>query len=108
MRPPNFIGRTLLNGPQLFSEAIEYDPLSAELYRNRSAAFAVVKDWKRAVADADHSIELDNSAKSHCRKAEAYFNWGIQQKVSYLIIFWKDRSNFKTGSRNLRISSEIF
>jgi len=63
-----------------YSEAIEYDPTSAELYRNRSAAYAVVKEWKRAVDDADYSIELDNSAKSHCRKAEAYFNWGIQQK----------------------------
>jgi len=63
-----------------YTEAIECDGSSAELFRNRSAAFAVIKEWKLAVADTDFSIQLDNTAKSHCRKAEAFFNWGIQQK----------------------------
>eukprot|EP01118_Nematostelium_gracile_P004391 TRINITY_DN15136_c0_g1_i1.p1 TRINITY_DN15136_c0_g1~~TRINITY_DN15136_c0_g1_i1.p1 ORF type:complete len:253 (-),score=56.08 TRINITY_DN15136_c0_g1_i1:62-733(-) len=63
-----------------YSEAIDHLPNSAELYRNRSAALTVTKEWKQAISDADIAISLDPCSKSHCRKAEAYFNLGIHTR----------------------------
>jgi len=55
-----------------YSRAIEADPMVAGLYLNRAAAYLMLKDFQRTVADCDKAIELDqSSSKAYFRKAKA-------------------------------------
>ena len=49
---------------QLFSEAIEWDPESAQLFLHRSNAFCRLEKYEEALSDAEQAVEL----KPHCFK----------------------------------------
>jgi len=41
-----------------FTQAIELDPTNHVLYSNRSGAYASLKEWAKAAADADKTVEI--------------------------------------------------
>ncbi len=43
---------------ELFTKAIELDPTNHVLYSNRSASYASLKQYDKALEDADKTIEL--------------------------------------------------
>eukprot|EP01119_Soliformovum_irregulare_P004767 TRINITY_DN15869_c0_g1_i1.p1 TRINITY_DN15869_c0_g1~~TRINITY_DN15869_c0_g1_i1.p1 ORF type:complete len:188 (+),score=43.20 TRINITY_DN15869_c0_g1_i1:30-566(+) len=86
---------------KLYTEAIENDDESAELYRNRSAAYVVVHQYQDAINDADRAIFYEESSKSFCRKAEAFFNQALYENnlesmenavVAFNLAYKKDAS----------------
>jgi len=46
---------------ELFSRAIECDPTNHVFYSNRSGAYAGLKDFKNALADAEKTISINPS-----------------------------------------------
>jgi len=57
-----------------FTQAIEFDPKNHLLYSNRSAAYASVKNYPRALEDANKTIELaPNWVKGYSRKGIALY-----------------------------------
>ena len=60
-----------------FSEAIALAPENHVLFSNRSAAYAALKDYEKALEDADRAIELKSDwSKAYGRKAAALFGLG--------------------------------
>ncbi|EAT83108.1 hypothetical protein HBI56_071190 [Parastagonospora nodorum] len=60
-----------------FSQAIELDPSNHVLYSNRSGAYASLKDWDKALADASKTTELKPDwAKGWGRKGTALHGEG--------------------------------
>lgn len=56
----------------LFSQAIEVDGGNHVLYSNRSAAYASLKEYERALEDASKTIEIKPDwAKGYSRKGAA-------------------------------------
>ena len=48
----------LTNSSEKFSQAIELDPSNHVLYSNRSGAYASLKDWQKALEDANKVTEI--------------------------------------------------
>ncbi|KAF6159647.1 hypothetical protein GIB67_034609 [Kingdonia uniflora] len=45
---------------QLFSEAINHDPLNYAIYSKRSAAYACIQNFEKSLTDAQKTMELEN------------------------------------------------
>eukprot|EP01100_Stratorugosa_tubuloviscum_P000793 TRINITY_DN117_c1_g2_i4.p1 TRINITY_DN117_c1_g2~~TRINITY_DN117_c1_g2_i4.p1 ORF type:complete len:319 (-),score=177.58 TRINITY_DN117_c1_g2_i4:928-1884(-) len=66
-----------------FTEAISYDPNNHVLYSNRSGAYASLKDWTKALSDAQKTVELKSDfAKGFSRLGIAYFYLGDLEKAT--------------------------
>ncbi|KAG0240660.1 Hsp90 cochaperone [Actinomortierella wolfii] len=60
-----------------FSKAIELDPSNHVLYSNRSACYASLKEYQKALEDGEKTVSLNPSwAKGYGRKAAALFGLG--------------------------------
>ena len=60
-----------------FSQAIELDPSNHVLYSNRSGAYASLKDWQKALDDANKVTEIKPDwAKGWGRKGTALHGEG--------------------------------
>jgi tetratricopeptide (TPR) repeat protein len=60
-----------------FGEAIELDPTNHVLYSNRSGAYASLKDWEKALEDANKTTEIKPDwAKGWGRKGAALHGLG--------------------------------
>ena len=44
----------------LYTKAIEVDEKNHTLYSNRSATFAAIKEWQKALTDAEKTIALND------------------------------------------------
>lgn len=59
---------------QYFTHAISQDPSNHLLYSNRSAAYCSIKNYFKALEDADQCISIDSSwSKGYSRKGAALF-----------------------------------
>lgn len=60
-----------------FTQAIDLDPENHILYSNRSAAYAVLEDYQKALEDADKCISIKPDwVKGQLRKGAAYRGLG--------------------------------
>ena len=67
----------LTNSSDKFSQAIELDPSNHVLYSNRSGAYASLKDWQKALEDANKVTEIKPDwAKGWGRKGTALHGEG--------------------------------
>lgn len=58
-----------------FTEAIEHDPSDIILYSNRSASYAFLEDYTKALKDGERCVSLDADwARGYARKGLAEFN----------------------------------
>ena len=65
-----------------FEEAIRADPNNHVLYSNRSAAYASLKDWSRALEDAEKTIQLQPDwSKGYGRKGAALLGLGNAEEA---------------------------
>jgi stress-induced-phosphoprotein 1 len=68
---------SLTNDSEKFTQAIELDPLNHVLYSNRSGAYASLKDWQKALDDANKTTEIKPDwAKGWGRKGTAMHGEG--------------------------------
>jgi tetratricopeptide (TPR) repeat protein len=69
--------RILTIHSEKFSQAIELDPSNHVLYSNRSGAYASLKDWSKALEDANKTTEIKPDwAKGWGRKGTALHGEG--------------------------------
>jgi stress-induced-phosphoprotein 1 len=67
-----------------FSQAIELDPSNHVLYSNRSGAYASLKNWEKAAADAKKTTEIKPDwAKGWGRKGAALHGEGDLGTIHY-------------------------
>jgi len=67
---------------QHYSEAIEILPENHVLYSNRSAAYMQIKDWDKALLDAEKCISLDSHfPKGHFRKGQIMMELNKKQEA---------------------------
>jgi stress-induced-phosphoprotein 1 len=67
----------LTHGSEKFTQAIEIDPSNHVLYSNRSGAYASLKDWQKALDDANKTTEIKPDwAKGWGRKGTALHGEG--------------------------------
>jgi len=68
-----------------YSEAIEIFPDNHVLYSNRSAAYMQLKNWDKALEDAEKCIQLDSDfPKGHFRKGQILMEIKKKTKLSPL------------------------
>ncbi|CEM17824.1 unnamed protein product [Vitrella brassicaformis CCMP3155] len=62
---------------ECYTEAISHDPTDSVLYSNRSAAYASLNEFTKALQDADKCVQLKGDwAKGHGRRGFALFHLG--------------------------------
>lgn len=67
-----FAAKDFTTAVEKFSQAIELDPTNHVLYSNRSGAYASLKQWEKALEDADKTTEIKPDwAKGWGRKGTA-------------------------------------
>lgn len=67
---------------KFFSQAIEADPTNHVLYSNRSACFCSLKDYSKALEDANKTVSLKKDwAKGYSRKGAALFGSGSYEEA---------------------------
>ncbi|KAJ1679364.1 Hsp90 cochaperone, partial [Spiromyces aspiralis] len=65
-----------------FTQAIEKDPSNHVLYSNRSAAYASLKDWDKALEDGYKTVEINPTwAKGYGRKGTALLGLGRYEEA---------------------------
>jgi stress-induced-phosphoprotein 1 len=75
--PIKIIIKTDLSASEKFTEAIALDPANHVLYSNRSGSYASLKDFDKALADANKVIEIKPDwVKGYTRKAAAMHGQG--------------------------------
>ncbi|KAG0243905.1 putative stress-induced protein STI1 [Mortierella sp. GBAus27b] len=72
-----FLAKDYSNAIDLFSKAIELDPSNHVLYSNRSACYASLKEYAKALEDGEKTVELKPDwGKGYGRKATALYGQG--------------------------------
>lgn len=85
-----------------FSEAIKIDASNHVYFSNRSAAYASLRDYRAALADAQKTVELKPDwARGYSRLGAAYY--GLDQLDDAATAYSKGES---TGGRQRRGRSE--
>ncbi|KAI9144276.1 stress-induced-phosphoprotein 1-like protein [Paraphysoderma sedebokerense] len=65
-----------------FTQAIDQDPTNHVLFSNRSAAYASLKEFDKALEDAEKTVELKKDwGKGYSRKGAALFGLGKHQEA---------------------------
>lgn len=76
-RKHRLVSHVLTEYSEKFSQAIELDPTNHVLYSNRSGAYASLKDWTKALEDANKVTEIKPDwAKGWGRKGTALHGEG--------------------------------
>lgn len=55
-----------------FDQAIKLNPQNSEAYRNRARAYSWIRDYSRALNDANQAVWLEPKAASYVARAEVY------------------------------------
>ncbi|XP_057311811.1 E3 ubiquitin-protein ligase CHIP-like [Hydractinia symbiolongicarpus] len=77
-----FAARSYDDAIGCYTKAIIKNPTSATFYNNRALCYLKLKKWALAIADCQHSIEVDaKSVKGHFFLAQAYFENGLYDEA---------------------------
>ncbi|CAG8568070.1 8265_t:CDS:10, partial [Acaulospora morrowiae] len=77
-----FSAKEYVKAIELFTKAIEVDPSNHVLYSNRSASYASLKQYDKALEDANRTIELKKDwPKGYSRKGAALHGLGRREEA---------------------------
>ena len=61
---------------RLFTQALQYDPNSGEIYHNRGMAYSHLEHWREAASDFSRAIALSPHPSSYEQRGMAYYQIG--------------------------------